>query len=103
MDVLITVVIILVILLVGVTLIGHGIWLALAWFGREIFGERPQTQVQTLTLEAPAPEQCFHCHTVQFNPTKHCPFCGAARPTAAQEELLRELDATLRQLERLPD
>src|ERR1700686_4984751 len=101
MEVLIALLVILVILLVGVTLIGHGMWLALAWCARQFTGGTPRARVQTLSLEPPAPEQCFHCHIVEFPSTKHCPHCGALRPTTAQKELLGELAATVRQLERL--
>ncbi len=101
MDILITLVVILVILLVSVTLIGHGIWLALAWFVRQVTGGKSQARVQTLSLDVPAPEQCFHCHVVQLTSTKYCPRCGAVRPTTAQKELIRELEGTLRQLDRL--
>jgi hypothetical protein len=101
MELLIAVVVILVILLVVVTLIGHGLWLALAWFARQVTDARSQTPVQTLSLDAPAPEQCFHCHIVLSTSWKHCPRCGAVRPTPAQKDLVRELKATLRQLDRL--
>jgi hypothetical protein len=101
MDVLIILVVILVIVFAGVTLIGHGIWLMLAWFAREIFGGRPPKQAPSLNIDVPIPWECTHCHVSQFTPSKHCPFCGAARPTPAQEELLRELETTLRQLDRL--
>jgi hypothetical protein len=101
MEILIALVVILVILLVSVTLIGHGLWLALAWFARQVTGSRSHARSQTLSRDAPAPEKCFHCHVVQFTPAKHCPLCGAARPTATQQESLRELEGTLRQLDRL--
>src|SRR5258706_7500945 len=100
MDYLIPLLVILFILLVGVALVGHGSWLMLAWSAREILGGPPQAPVQTLTLDVPAPQQCLNCHVVQLTPTKHCPFCSAARPTPAQEELWRELEATLHQLDR---
>lgn len=99
MDILIALVVILVILLVSVTLIGHGIWVALAWFFRQIRSGESRARAQS--LDAPAPEQCFHCHVVQFTSAKYCPRCGAVRPTTAQKELLGELEATLRQLDRL--
>ena len=99
MEILIALVVILVILLVSVTLIGHGLWLALAWFVRQVTGRQSHARSQTLSRDVPAPEQCFHCHVVQFTPTKHCPLCGAGRPTAVQQESLRELEGTLRQLD----
>lgn len=101
MELLSAFVVILVILLVGVTLIGHGLWLVLAWFVRQVTGGHAHARVQTLSLDPPAPEQCFHCHVVQFTSGKYCASCDAVRPTIAQKELLRELEATLRQLDRL--
>jgi hypothetical protein len=101
MEILIALVVILVILLVSVTLIGHGIWLALAWFFRQVRGGESRARAQTLSLDTPAPEQCFHCHVVQFTAAKYCPRCGGLRPTTTQQESLRELEGTLRQLDRL--
>ena len=101
MEVLFAVLVVLVTLLVGVTLIGHGLWLALAWCARQVSGGHAQTRVQTLSLDPPAPEQCFHCHVVQVTSGNNCPRCGAVRPTPAQKDLVRELKATLRQLDRL--
>jgi hypothetical protein len=101
MEVLFALVVLLVILLVGVTLIGHAIWLALAWIVGQISGGKPHAQVQTLSLDPPAPEQCFHCHIVQLTSGKYCAVCGALRPSPAQKDLLRDLKATLRQLDRL--
>ena len=101
MEVLFAVVVVLVILLAGVTLIGHAIWLALAWIVKQISGGKPHARVQTLSRDPPAPEQCSHCHIVQATSGKYCAVCGAARPTPAQKDLLRDLKATLRQLDRL--
>ena len=101
MDVLIALVVILFILLVSVTLIGHGIWLALAWLVRQITGRQSHAQAQTRFPDVPPSEQCFHCHVVQFTSSKYCPRCGGVRPTKAQQELLRELEGTVRQLDRL--
>ena len=85
MDVFIALLVIFFILLAGVTLIGHGIWLALAWFARQLTSEEPHGRAQTLSLDAPAPEQCCHCHVGQFTSGKYCPRCGAVRPTTEQK------------------
>ncbi|HSP62266.1 MAG TPA: hypothetical protein VLQ90_04720 [Pyrinomonadaceae bacterium] len=101
MEYLIPLLIILFILLVIVTLVGHGIWVALAWFFRELRGGRtgglPPSASQTPAAERP----CFNCgYSLQIQ-MKFCGVCGAHRLTLTQEEHLRELEGTLRQLERL--
>src|SRR6267378_4256980 len=101
MDVLIPLLFFLVFLLVMVTLIGHGIWVSLAWFGRQVSGASKTSPVQTLPLSPPAPEQCSNCHSPEFAKAKFCPVCGAQRPTVTDELLARELEGTLRQLDRL--
>src|SRR5262249_41150672 len=85
-----------------VTLVGHGIWLLLAWIFGALTGsqreEAPQSIVPRPT-EA-AVHSCANCGfrlTVQL---KYCGVCGAHRPTLAEEEQLRELEITLRQWER---
>jgi hypothetical protein len=100
MEVLIPLLIILFVLLVIITLVGHGIWLALAWFFRTASGSDNKPSVQTLSL-ATAAHWCAHCGELLKIQTKFCGVCGAHRPTLAQEEQLRELAITLRQLERL--
>jgi hypothetical protein len=101
MEVLVPLLFFLLVLLVMVTLIGHGIWVALSWFIRQLTGVRQTSPVQTLSLGPPPPEQCSNCHGPTFRAAKFCPSCGAQRPTAAEENLFRELEGTLRQLDRL--
>src|SRR6266850_2554284 len=101
MDVLIPLFLFLVFLLVMVTLIGHGICVSLAWFGRQVSGASKTSPVQTLSLSPPAPEQCPNCHTPRSPKAAFCPICGAQRPTVADELPARELEGTLRQLDRL--
>jgi hypothetical protein len=90
-----------------VTLIGHGIWVTLAWFFRQLSGSAqtrhtpPPPPLQTLSLGDHLPEKCPNCHSPTFRAAKFCPTCGAQRPTAANEQLFRELEGTLRQLDRL--
>ena len=86
-----------------VTLVGHGIWLILAWIFRELTGtarDEPPVSITPSPTDASA-HKCPNCGfglTVQL---KFCGVCGARRPTLLQQEALRELDITLRQLERL--
>ncbi len=101
MEVLIPLLIILFILLLIVTLVGHGIWVVLAWFFREFGGgkisARPPSASQTSSAQRP----CHNCGESLAIQMKFCGVCGAHRLSLAQEEHLRELDGTLRQLERL--
>ena len=100
MEVLIPLLIILFILLLIVTLVGHGIWVALAWLFRG--GKRKQSVIgPTLSLSSSAQRPCHNCGESLAIQMKFCGVCGAHRLSLAQEEHLRELDGTLRQLERL--
>jgi len=105
MEVLIPVLIVLFILLVIITVVGHGIWLLLAWIIRTITGSDSQEgeakQFETLSLQTPVGYECPNCATKLNSQMKFCGRCGAHRPTPSQEEYLRELEVTLRQLERL--
>src|SRR5258708_4010066 len=100
MEILIPLLIILFILLVIVTLVGHGICVALAWVFR---GGKPKQSVvgPTLALSSPAQRPCHNCGEPLAIQMKFCGVCGAHRPSLAQEEHLRDLEGTLRQLERL--
>ena len=101
MEYLIPLFIVLFILLVFVTLVGHGIWMALAWFFREVGGTKRETGVSIYSSGEPAKHQCTNCECVLEIQMKFCGICGAQSLTLAQEEQLRELAVTLRQLERL--
>src|SRR5712664_2272036 len=100
MDILIPLLIILFILLVIVTLVGHGIWVALAWIFR---GGKPKQSVVglTLSLSSPAQRPCHNCSESLEIQMKFCGVCGAQRLSLVQEAQLHELLGTLRQLERL--
>jgi hypothetical protein len=105
MEDLIPILIVLGILFIFVTLVGHGIWLILAWIFRELTGtsrDEPPVSITPSPTDSSA-HKCPNCGfglTVQL---KFCGVCGARRPTPLQQEVLRELDITLRQLERLHD
>lgn len=89
--------IVLLILIVAVTLICYGLWLALNWFT----GGKQAAGVSVPAAGAQSPHWCFNCGyslTVQM---KFCGVCGAQRLTLKHEEHLRELEITLRQLSRL--
>ncbi len=100
MEILIPLLIILFILLVIVTLVGHGIWVALAWIFR---GGKPKQSVVglTLSLSSPAQRPCHNCSESLEIQMKFCGVCGAQRLSLVQEAQLHELLGTLRQLERL--
>src|SRR6266436_6821867 len=100
MEILIPLLIILFILLLIVTLVGHGIWVALAWIFR---GGKPKQSVVglTLSLSSPAQRPCHNCSESLEIQMKFCGVCGAQRLSLVQEAQLHELLGTLRQLERL--
>jgi hypothetical protein len=102
-EFLIPVLIVLSILLVLVTLVGHGIWVALEWFFREVGGSKPKPHVNPLSISQSSSIQrpCHNCGYSLLIQMKFCGVCGAQRLSLAQEELIRELEGTLRQLERL--
>src|SRR5213080_93498 len=100
MEFLIPLLIILSILLVSITLIGHGIWVALAWLFRQLSGTASSNSI-TPAPSPQAPRPCVCCRSSIDVQMKYCGRCGAIRLTLAQEEQLRELVSTLRQLERL--
>lgn len=98
---LIAVLIILFILLVAVTLIGHGIWVALNWLFTEVSGGKQESNISISTPSARAVHPCRNCGNSLLVQMKFCGVCGAQRLTLKQEEELRELEVTLRQLNRL--
>jgi hypothetical protein len=100
MEILILLLVILFILLVIVTLVGHGTWVLLAWIFR---GGKPKQSVRSPTpsLSSPAQHPCHNCSESLEIQMKFCGVCGAHRLTLAQEELIRELEGTLGQLQRL--
>src|SRR5262245_42622102 len=87
--------------LVLVTLVGHGIWVVLAAFLRAITGSKSESSSQTLSLNTPTANACPNCGFALRIQVKFCGVCGAHRMTLSQEQELRELDVTLRQLEKL--
>ncbi len=101
MDVLIPILFALVIFLIIVTVVGHLIWLALAALFRFIAGVKDDNYQPTIITAPPAKHSCGNCQSPLSIELMFCGRCGARRPTLAQEEQLRELEITLRNLERL--
>src|SRR5215813_5109744 len=103
MEDLIPILFVLGILFIVITVVGHGIWLVLAWIFRELTGTRRDEPPVSIT-STPTDSSAHKCPNCGFGLTvqlKFCGVCGARRPTLAQQEQLRELEITLRQLERL--
>jgi hypothetical protein len=101
MDELIPFLFFLFVLLTLVTLIGHGIWVFLAWFFAQFSGGRQETSVSISPGNKPATHDCINCGYSLLIHMKFCGACGAQRLTLKQAEQLRELDITLRQSDRL--
>src|SRR5215470_9892372 len=102
MDDLVPVLFFLCFLLWIVTLVGHGIWVVLAWFAREMFGSnRAAAQAQVLSLNPSATAQCINCHALLRTGAQYCGVCAAHQPTGKAAEALHELQGTMRTLERL--
>jgi hypothetical protein len=88
-------------LLAFLTLAGVGFMVMIKW----IIGlfKAPKTETNTLKLSQPAQttRPCCNCGYSLIVQLKFCGICGAQRLNLKQEEQLRELEITLRQLERL--
>lgn len=100
--------IILFVLLAIITLIGHGVWVLLAWVLRTISGSKKGPPVGSLPLattssnySTTSSHHCLNCTAELSVQMKFCGVCGAHRPTLKEEEQVRELETTVRQLERL--
>jgi hypothetical protein len=104
MDILLILVIALLVLGISVTLIGHGIWVAITWLYREFFATKKDTPLESILgrpTPSPAPARCFNCLEALSAVNTFCGICGAHRPSTIEEQLIRELDTTVRQLDRL--
>lgn len=84
------------ILITFITLVGHGIWVVLRWFIRQLTGAASSKP------EVPSPEasRCSNCSTPLSSNITFCGRCGTPKPTSILVELLKDLAATERQLER---
>jgi hypothetical protein len=84
------------ILLLLITLIGHGIWVFLRWIIRQLTGKSAaEPRVQSLGLS-----RCANCNADISSQATFCGYCGAGRPSGIVVELLKDLAATERQLGR---
>ncbi|MGQ0763532.1 MAG: hypothetical protein ACT4OT_16170 [Acidobacteriota bacterium] len=103
MDALISFLFFLFLLLVLVTLVGHGIWVGLGWFFREIGAPKPQPDLTSLSISpsSPVSRSCHNCGYGLMVQMKFCGVCGAQRLSPNQQESIRELEITSRQLDRL--
>ena len=79
-----------------ITVIGHGIWVALRWFFRQLAGN-PEKPTATQTPGIPRCEKCGY----SFAPdTVFCGHCGWRKPEGIVVELAKDLAATERQIQR---
>jgi hypothetical protein len=79
-----------------VTLIGHGIWVLIRFVVRQVTGHSAQkAQVQTLGIS-----RCPNCDSPLNPNADFCGHCGFRKPVGIVVELLKDLAATERQLER---
>ncbi len=81
-----------------ITLVGHTIWLALAWLFRALSGKNPPTSPQHESLNL---NRCVNCNSVLHPAAPVCTVCGWRKTSPATAELMREMGATHRQLQRL--
>src|SRR5438132_13306232 len=98
MEYLIPLLIVAFILLVFVTLVGHGIWMALAWFFRELSGRKTETGGSIYSASEQAIQHWPNCDCVLQIQTNFCGVYGAQLGTLAHQEQLLELALTLGQV-----
>src|SRR5882724_7200393 len=105
MDTLIPVLIALFIILGFITVGGHFLWLFIGWFFQQLTEAPKPAAPQTILARDPHTSRqrrtCPNCEVVSDDWKKFCGVCGARRLTEVQEKELRELEATLRQLDKL--
>jgi hypothetical protein len=96
MDAWIVGLLVLFIFLTFITVVGHLIWIILAWFFRHLFRRQ---EVQSVV--EPEWEKCEHCGTPLAVKDIRCYRCGRERGSPQIRELKKELEATMRQIYRL--
>src|SRR6267378_3822047 len=79
-----------------ITLIGHGIWVALRWFIRQLAGNTAADK----QVERPDLSRCSQCKAEILSHATFCGHCGTRKPFGIVAELLKDLAATERQVER---
>jgi hypothetical protein len=95
MEIIIFILAFLVILLIVITLVGHAIWLLAAAIIKGLRGESEASRYQTPDLFP-----CANCHGAIASEATVCTICGVAKRSATIVELLKDLAAASRQLER---
>lgn len=89
-----------------VTVVGHGFWLLLAALFRAILGQ-PASQAEPQSAAPPHPNAarvlCPNCGFQLPPNAPFCPSCGLPKPSELRIDLLTDLAATKRQLERFRD
>jgi len=83
------------VLLVVITVVGHGIWVLVRWFIRQLAGGSQSSVKQT-----PEVQRCANCGFQLQTTAEFCGQCGCPRLSGIVVELLKDLRATVRQLER---
>jgi hypothetical protein len=87
-----------------VTLVGHGIWLVLAFIFRSFLkaGEQDHGIIQDhrIITAKPGPEFCGQCGAPMHLGAPSCARCGWRKPSSASAERLAEIAAALRSLQR---
>jgi len=96
LEILITLLFALATILVVVTLVGHGMWLLLAW----IFGHFSGKTSQPSNVRYQAPVRSQNCNFEVSIDEPFCSRCGLPGPAGLVVELLKDLAATERQIER---
>ncbi len=82
-----------------VTVVGHGLWLALAWMFRDLIGSETSTP-------SPIKPDLVDCPNCGFQVLQHAMFCGRCglpRPSQLAVDLLSDLATTERQIQRFYD
>ncbi len=85
----------LVFLLILMTVIGHGIWVTIRWFIRQLAGSANDSRPQVTEVQ-----RCANCGFQVQTTAEFCGQCGCPRLSGIVVELLKDLRATVRQLER---
>src|SRR5215216_3319720 len=79
-----------------ITLIGHGIWVALAWFFRLFTGPVDDSYNSSIVRE-----RCDNCGAEMLAHAEWCGVCGWRKISSAKLELAKDMAATVRMMERL--
>ena len=96
MDEIASILFVLGVFFVFMILIGYCLWRALVWIYRQTSGKPPPSNYTSLNLD-----NCPKCNSLLQPQSGLCVGCGWQRPGTATSEILREIGATQRQLQRL--